>query len=78
MLLAIRDFLAIDHHLAGCIDTESHLMAVDGDDGDFDVISDVYDFANMARQNQHESCSRVLARFSCRHEREVQPGNGAH
>src|ERR1700736_1836754 len=67
-LLAVRDFLAIDLHLAGRIDTEPHLMALDGHDGDFDVVSDVDDFANSARQNQHESCSGVLGRFSCHHE----------
>jgi hypothetical protein len=60
ILLTVGDFLALDHYLAGWIDTEPHLVAVDGDDGDFDVVSDADDFANVSRQNQHESCSRVV------------------
>ncbi len=60
MQLAVGDFLAIDYYLAGCIDTEPHMVAVDGDDRDFDVVSDAEDFANVSRQNQHESCSRVV------------------
>jgi hypothetical protein len=51
MLLATGDFRAIDDHLAGRVDTESDLMAVDGGDGDSDVISDVQDFANISRQD---------------------------
>ena len=50
MLLAMRDFLPINRHCGGCIDTEPYLMAVDGDDSDLDVISDLKDFANIARQ----------------------------
>jgi hypothetical protein len=60
LLLAVRDFLAVDHHLAGCVDADPHLVAVDGQDCDFDVVSDVDDFADSARQNQNESCSRLV------------------
>src|ERR1700736_966438 len=42
------------------------------------IFTNVYDFTKSARHDQHERCSRVLGRFSRRHEGEVQPGNGAH
>src|SRR5260370_5302745 len=60
MLFSVCDFLPINHYLAGCMDADPNLMAVDGDDRDLNVISDVQNLANIARQDQHESCSRAV------------------
>ncbi len=38
--LAFGDFFAIDAHVHGRLDADAHLRAVDGHDGNFDIVTD--------------------------------------
>ena len=38
--LTLRDFLAVDNHIARRFDADPHLRAIDCHDGHFDVIAD--------------------------------------
>ena len=52
-LNALVDLLAMHGNVLGCVDADSYLLAADAQDGDRDVITDVYAFANFAGEYQH-------------------------
>ena len=40
-------------NILGCVDADSYLLAADAQDGDRDVITDVYAFTDFAGEYQH-------------------------
>ena len=48
----VKDFLAMDRDLLGCIDTQSHLVATDINDRDLDIVRDNDALVALSRQNK--------------------------
>ena len=46
-------FFAMNGHFLGCIDTDAHLVALDAQHGEGDVLTDHHRFAYAPGQNQH-------------------------
>jgi hypothetical protein len=53
--LALRDFLAVDDHVARRLDADAHLSAVDRHDGHFDLVTDAQSFAGATCEDEHAS-----------------------
>jgi hypothetical protein len=50
---ALEDFLAMYRHIARRLDANPHLVALDAEHGDFNVVADHYGFADSPCQNKH-------------------------
>lgn len=49
----LRYFFAVNCYIPGRIDSQFHLIALNGRDCDCDVVADEDGFADPARENQH-------------------------
>src|SRR5690242_16005054 len=53
VVLQGQQLLAIDGHIARCLDAEANFAPIDIDDGDADIVTDVNLFAQFTTQDQH-------------------------
>jgi hypothetical protein len=53
-LLSFRDFLAIDHDVARCLDADADLRAAHGHHGQFDIVADAKTLTGASGEYQHE------------------------